>query len=134
MELSLADGSRHPDPSRRRIRSAIDHLSTRRWFVTLSDDDAGSFVQVAWGTQVNLRDGDFLLETKGPHVEGHLATVVMSLDEVHDAFERFAAGDPGRSRLAHQERRLNGAHRPAAWAPSHFAAEAPRVERHPSER
>ena len=93
MELSLADGSRHPDPSRRRIRSAIDHLSTRRWFVTLSDDDAGSFVQVAWGTQVNLRDGDFLLETKGPHVEGHLATVVMSLDDVHDAFERFAAGD-----------------------------------------
>ena len=94
MELSLADGTRHLRPSRRRIRNAIDHLSTRRWFVTLADDGSGSFVQAAWGTQVNLRDGDFLLETKGPHVDGHVATVVMSLEEVQFAFERFAAGDP----------------------------------------
>ena len=94
MELSCADGTRHPRPSRRRIRNAIDHLSTRRWFVTLADDDSGSFVQAAWGTQVNLRDGDFLLETKGPYVDGHVATVVMSPEEVHIAFEGFAAGDP----------------------------------------
>jgi len=74
--------SRRLRPTSRKIRAAIDHLGTRNWFVTLLDA-RGGFVQVAWGTEVNLRDGDFLLETRGDHVEGHLSTVVTSFDEVH---------------------------------------------------
>jgi hypothetical protein len=67
-------------------------MSTRCWFVTLADE-SDAFVQVAWGTQVNLPDGAFLLETKGAHVDGHIATIATSMDEVHEVFEAFYAGD-----------------------------------------
>ena len=91
--LELVDGAQVDAPSAGTVKDAVGNLSARIEFVVLRET-AGGFVQAAWGPSAELRQGSYLLETTGDHVEGHVQTEVTDVDQLVAAFLGFLADDP----------------------------------------
>lgn len=90
--LELVDGAQVDAPSAGTVRDAVGNLSARIEFVVLRET-ADGFVQAAWGPSADLRQGSYLLETKGDHVDGHVQTEVTDVDLLVAAFLGFLEGD-----------------------------------------
>ena len=92
--LELVDGAQVDAPSARTVKDAVGSLSAAIEFVVLRET-AGGFVQAAWGPSADLRQGSYLLETKGDHVDGHVQTEVTDVDQLVAVFLGFLEDDPG---------------------------------------
>ena len=73
--LELVDGAQVNAPSAGTVKSAVSNLSALIEFVVLRET-AGGFVQAAWVPSAHLRQGSYLLETNGEHVDGHVQAEV----------------------------------------------------------
>lgn len=91
--LELVDGAQVDAPSAGTVRDAVRNLSASIEFVVLRET-AGGFVQAAWGPSADLRQGSYLLETKGDHVDEHVQTEVTDVDRLVAAFLGFLEDDP----------------------------------------
>jgi hypothetical protein len=86
MRLTYSDGSVMNYPPGEVLRQEIGLLGPKMEFLVLTAAN-GSWLQAAWCPD------EFALETRGPHVGGHMVTTVTDREQIVDAFVRFLDGD-----------------------------------------
>jgi hypothetical protein len=90
--IEFSDGSYLNYPTHDLLLEFIEGLSETAEFLVLTDTHQG-FVQVMWGPRMGEPAGTFVIETKGPHVERQVRTVIDGRSSVEDVFGRFLNDD-----------------------------------------
>ena len=90
--IRLSDGTTMDYPDAEDVQRFLGALGPRLDFAVLTDTHRG-FVQVMWGPSMDEAEGTLVLETKGPHVDGHVRAVVREAATVEDAFLGFLDDD-----------------------------------------
>ena len=90
--IEFSDGSYLNYPSHELLPEFVERLSETAEFLVLTDTHQG-FVQVMWVPRMGEPAGTFVIETKGPHVDRHVRTVVEGRSAVEDVFGRFLDDD-----------------------------------------
>ena len=78
--IRLSDGTTMDYPDAEDVQRFLGALGPQLDFAVLTDTHRG-FVQVMWGPSMDEAEGTLVLETKGPHVQGHVQACGLSWDD-----------------------------------------------------
>jgi hypothetical protein len=92
VQMELGDGTIVDDPDQEQVAGAVGRLSPGMWSVVL-DRGPGGFMQVAYGTEVGLDEGEFLVIRHPVPGQAGFQLVERDLYEVMAAFKAYARGE-----------------------------------------